>query len=1206
MAFAWAVSTANAQAFDPASPHVLQAYAPPATGLKIDSARAGLNRLLPELARFPELLPTPVGSHGRYLIVGGDLDAGFNICACSFATVYRPFNHYTAGSDSDLAVLGDPIILNDAVLRATGSFTTARDFIIGPQPAVIDTNSFDVGISGNVSAAAQLEKSGAGTLTLTGSNVWSVAPVVTEGTLKGPAASLQTSIYSNGTVEFTQTSDGTYGHVLSGGGDLRKSGMATLVITGDNQYSGLTEILAGRIALLGTGRLGSGNPFGGQGSVHIAAGATLDLAAVAGDRAIGTLTGAGDIALGTAELSTVSLSDSVFAGIISGPGMFGKSGSGRLTLTAASTYTGGTTLAGGTLALAGAGRLNANAAFRMNAGSTFDISAADGERSVGSIEGGGTIVLGSNALTVGTDNRDTAFGGALQGSGGFTKRGSGALALDGVTQHTGITTIAEGTLIARAHALGPIIVNNSRLVFAETRTDPTSGSVPLPAGTLYADYPELYSYTGNISGTGRLIKQGSGALWLRGENSYTGGTLVEDGILVGNDRSLQGAIANNAGLAFYQAADGTYSGTVSGTGILLKYGPGNLTLTGINTHTGGTGFSGLLTIADDRNLGAAGASVILSGGTLRTNTNVNSARNFGLGIDGGAFDTAGNELAIVGVISGPGTLDKAGAGTLRLTGLNTYTGATRVLAGTLDMRGSLSSPVTVAAGAALAGSGSITSALTLAPGSTLRVGVDAQGGTDRISVSGTAQVQDAVLDVRAQTGEYRPRTRYTVLSAAAGVAGRFGMIAADFAFADPSLDYDAQNVYLTLVRNDVSYPSIAHTPGQIGVATALANLVGLADPDAKAVISALDTLAPEAARAAFDSVGGAGRASIITVQQSGQRAMTQQTIARLGVAEGGRSGGTDFALNDVKLAFDERVASDARPVYAAALANVGIGSNEPASRHGFWLRGYGGNGRADGSAGAGGASFAFSGIIAGYDSAVSDRLRLGMLASYSKPKLAQSAPLGTADVETRQLGAYGRYRDGPLRVDALASYALSSTDATRAVTIGGLTRLAASSYDGTTTAFHLESGYTLGGQLALEPYVSLQWSRQRDDGYAETGAGALNLTVAGRTLDSVRIAIGVKAAQSFALAGMQGTLQGSVSWAHEFRGQGSLGARLAGDTSGTSFSTPTTDLPRDTAVLTLGISIASSRALDLYADLSAEAGTGQRVHALGLGLRYRW
>src|SRR5258708_20277187 len=78
------------------------------------------------------------------------------------------------------------------------------------------------------------------------------------------------------------------------------------------------------------------------------------------------------------------------------------------------------------------------------------------------------------------------------------------------------------------------------------------------------------TFGGNISGTGSLVKDGTGTLILSGTNAYSGGTTVSSGTFQGTTLSLQGDITNNATLDFNQSFNGTYGGNMSGTGNLVK------------------------------------------------------------------------------------------------------------------------------------------------------------------------------------------------------------------------------------------------------------------------------------------------------------------------------------------------------------------------------------------------------------------------------------------------------------------------------------------------------------------------------------------------------------------------------------------------------------------------------------------------------------
>ena len=166
-----------------------------------------------------------------------------------------------------------------------------------------------------------------------------------------------------------------------------------------------------------------------------------------------------------------------------------------------------------------------------------------------------------------------------------------------------------------------------------------------------------------------LSKTGNGGLTLLGEDAYTGGNTVGGGTLVGDTASIRGNVSlasAAANVTFDQAADGTYSGVVSGSGSFGKTGVGTLIVTAQNTYSGGTTVS-----AGSLQLGDGSANNGSIAGNVLDNANV----------------TFANPLAELfnGAIGGSGDLTKLGSGVLTMSAPQSYAGATRILAGTLNL-----------------------------------------------------------------------------------------------------------------------------------------------------------------------------------------------------------------------------------------------------------------------------------------------------------------------------------------------------------------------------------------------------------------------------------------------------------------------------------------------------------------------------------------
>src|SRR5436309_1450590 len=227
----------------------------------------------------------------------------------------------------------------------------------------------------------------------------------------------------------------------------------------------------------------------------------------------------------------------------------------------------------------------------------------------------------------------------------------------------------------------------------------------------------------NLKGTSFNSITISGSGYTVGGNATTlTGSLADSSVAGTNTISLGLTFAATRTVTVSNAATTlTISGVISGAGGLTKSGSGTVTLSAANTYTGVTTINvGTIAIAADAGLGAApGAPTAgkrtFGGGTLRTTASFTVAANRGLALSGAAgavtLTAGGNNASTTfsGLIqNGSGTvaLTKTGTGTLTLSGANTYSGATTVSAGVLDVQnntalGATAGATTVAGGAAL-------------------------------------------------------------------------------------------------------------------------------------------------------------------------------------------------------------------------------------------------------------------------------------------------------------------------------------------------------------------------------------------------------------------------------------------------------------------------------------------------------------------------
>ncbi|MFC6280343.1 MULTISPECIES: autotransporter domain-containing protein [Polaromonas] len=869
-----------------------------------------------------------------------------------------------------------------------------------------------------------------------------------------------------------------------------------------------------------------------------------------------------------------------------GAGGAGIVASGNATVINAGTIAGG---AGGS-APGGIAGATGNAVSFFGGGNVLDVRAGGSftgniVSSSGTTNGGDTLRLGGDADAVGGN----IF--AINNVSGFNvyeKTGASTWTLTGTGTASQNWNVAGGTLAGDSTSLQGNITNNAAVNF-----DQAFNGV----------------YAGTISGSGSFTKSGTGVLTLSGANVYSGGTTVLAGTLQGDTASLQGNITNNATLTFNQAANGSYNGIISGTGTLNKTGAGVLNLTGANLYTGGTTVSAGTLQGDST--------------SLQGNITNNAAVTF-------AQTTTGT---YAGVVSGTGAFNKLGAGNLILTGTNTYNGATTVNAGTLSVNGSIAnSAVTVNNGGTLGGNGtlgstSILSGGVLAPGNSIgtlnvagnlsfaagsiyRVEVNAAGANDRINATGTATLTGGTVDVQAGAGTYAANTQYTILNAAGGRTGNFAGVTSNLAFLTPTLTYDSNNVFLMLARNDISFRAVAVTPNQIATSIALQNANAGATGDMSTVQTALTGLSAAQARAAYDSASGAG---IVALRQAGAGFATSfgsQLQARLGAqAVNSSSFTTTFSSQPMLLAANSHLpelmapGSDSGPQKFSRAGGSSLSASPRTANQGLWVRGYGGYGNTDSDGNAAASQLRSSGLSVGFDQEVKDGLRLGAAATAGTSRLSTDNN-ETGKSRNSAVALYGSYAKGPWNFSGSASVSWGKNHMDRNVVVGEINRVASSDFDGNTLAAYGEATYSLPmNGWTLHPLAGLSLSRNKTDGFTETGAGALNLQVAGQTINSAKSMLGVKASVD---AGSI-RFEPRMIWAHEF---GDLNTPMTAQFQGAATASPFTvsgaALKRDTWILGLGAAGSISKGMDLFADMQAEHNEQQRNLVVLVGLRSRW
>ncbi|RYF34585.1 MAG: autotransporter outer membrane beta-barrel domain-containing protein [Comamonadaceae bacterium] len=1029
--------------------------------------------------------------------------------------------------------------------------------------------------SGVIGGTGALAVTG-GTEILTGNNTYTGTTIVGAGaTLQlgagGATGSVSGNIANNGSLVLNRSNAQTMAAAITGTGSLTQSGTGITTLTGASNFSGATNVNAGGLRVDGT--LGTG-------AVNVAAGASLGGSGTIGGAV--TVANAGVLQLTQGQTLTT----------------------GALTLNSTSTVNAALGAPGSTTALAqvnGAltldGQLNVTDLGGFGAGvyrlMNYTGALTDNGLQVGAVPAGSSLsvqtAVAQQVNLVNTAGQTLAFwdgsntanfnNGAINGgSGTWTTTGSDWTNAAGtinapmspqpgfaIFQGTPGTVTANNTpgnvsVTGMQFAADGYVVQGDAITLAAPQSIIRVGD----GSTAGAQF--VATISAPLAGTARLEKTDAGTLVLTGANTYSGGTLVSGGTLQGNTTSLQGDIENNANLVFDQTTDGSYAAALSGSGTLRKTGAGVLTLAAANSYSGGT---------------------LVAAGTL-----IGNAASFGSGaiVDNAALVVnQTSDATMANVVSGTGTLTKTGGAALNLTGNSSaFTGTTQVAAGTLAVNGTLGGTLTVANGATLKGNGTVGSTtvlsggtvapgnsigllnvngnLTLANGSTYQIEASSDGRSDRIHATGTAMLQGGNAMVLAADGNWNPYTTYRVLSADGGITGSFGSVSTNFAFLDPRLSYDAQNVTLSLTRNDVSFRSLAFTPNQRSSASALEIAPG------SDLYRTVVQLSAPAAVSAFDQLSGEIHASLRSSLVEESHFVRDAAIDRLRQAQDGAAAPTDM-----------KVASDTD---GAAWGRV----------YGSWAKT-----RSDGNAAS--TDRSTSGIVVGADRQVGD-WRVGVLGGASRGRTDVDARSSTASIDSYNVGVFGGTRLGGLALRTGLTYSRHDIETRRTIAIPGLFNETSAKYHGNTVQAFGELAWRIeGGPVVYEPFASLAHVNLQTDAFSERG-GLAALTGYKSRNENTFTTIGLRASSAFDLGGMQATLRGTVGWRHAFND--TSGLAVLATTGGGGFGVAGVPIATDAAVIEAGIDFALQRNLTLGVTYAGQLGNGVRDHGAKANLLWKF
>lgn len=521
-------------------------------------------------------------------------------------------------------------------------------------------------------------------------------------------------------------------------------------------------------------------------------------------------------------------------------------------------------------------------------------------------------------------------------------------------------------------------------------------------------------------------------------------------------------------------------------------------------------------------------------------------------------------------ISGHGGLTKIGAGTLALSGNNTYSGDTLLKQGTLAINGSVASNVYIENSGTLSGNGIVESLRAFQGGSvepgnsigTLHVLQDAvfdSGSQYNLEVadnnrSDKIEARRAFLNggsvnislehsknlLSQKEAQSLLGNNYIILSTTDGVNGRFDDVNPFYPLVNIALNYQGRDVGLGITRTATTFESLASTDNEKAVARAVEDIEhSVAMPDAKAPAIVMSHPVYES----FLRFTSARELQLATRQLSGQIHADMASVL---------SNGSHY-LNDTAI---ERLRQD---------EGHQVVSDIKANNNGAWAKLIGSWGRAYGTNNASGYQTSTNGVLFGVDSEPFANGRLGVMAGYTRTSL-NGGYQSEAQSSNYHLGLYSDKHFGALALRAGGTYSLHRIDISRSVKYGAQSDFEQAYYNAHTGQMFMDAGYDWTNKSAnLEPFVNIAHTYYRNNEINEKG-GAAALRGDKQSISATASTLGLRTDTQWRVASQAIALHGELGWQHQY-GDSERKMRLMFKGTDAAFEVKSVPISRDGAVL---------------------------------------
>ena len=736
------------------------------------------------------------------------------------------------------------------------------------------------------------------------------------------------------------------------------------------------------------------------------------------------------------------------------------------------------------------------------------------------------IALESGGGVFNTGGFDTTVDQPITGSGSLTKMGGGTLTLKGDNSFEGGLVFEDGVVaVSRDRNLGALdgslTFNGGELYFQNSMVLSEDRTITLLDGggrIRTKGGKDLNPVTINqpIVGPGKLSKLGAGKLFLNGQNSYSGGTFVGMGKLIGDSTSIRGdlAIARSGTVVFNQHKDGVIAGSVAGQGRIIKRGPATLSFTG-----DGSRFEGKTDIRRGSFVanGQWGGDII-----VRRNATFagNAAIDARLDIRPGGQHRPGNSI-----------------GTTRLRNY------------------------------------------TLAEGNTSQFEIGKNGESDLVQVTETATIKKgATLTVDWYGDEGLLHDRYRIITANK-IEGTFSDVIdnVDAPFVDLVTTTDSQNVYIETKPNNVPFGQLELSENGAALAKAIDGQ-HLRDDLYKAIELQRNS---QNARLALEGLSTEIYASEITVLLEDDLALHKIASDRIRAA---------FAVEGSKVETLMSFGPNGREVAPATSSGFSVWGSGVGSWSDF---------QGDG-ANVSGIESSTSGLFFGADTAVMD-WRVGVFGGFSRSNFSINTKTAHGQSKNYHLGLFGGTKTDHWTFQSGLTFSRHEVSNDRTIAIPGLLEQLSSDYVANAFTLFSEMGYQIDANaIMLEPFVGFEYGHLETHQFSEHGG--ISAVHASKQSDARSlIKLGLNTNSNVSIGKSDVMVYGTIAWRHVL-GDVKSNTLQAFANSG-DFVTTGVSFAKNGAFIEAGLDIDVGRDANLAISYNGRMANTMQQHGVNASLR---